>query len=1275
LESLGFPGFPTYILWQLHFFVGGRFEMYGEKCNYVFVFIIILTGFVFAVDPANPPATMRVTVDKGGQTRTFSLDRQSVRGADFEIVLLDADGVTQTTIDPGPVRTYRGWCEEEPDSYVDATLLSNGDLRYHVFKGAVDDWWYDPPFETDEGAAAVNNLTDIGGTPIQPSGTAFPGAFFTAPAANLSSFYSDVYQADVGYDLLVEYVEAFNYSNWETYARKAENAISHYNAIYVRDALAEHKLGKVVVRQSDTGLDRSDTQWGIDWWYINAYWSTGDHPVLGTITPLFPEVDHHFVGMVGDVGGGVAFGCDYGGVDWAARSFNGWSGNGNWWHVARHEHGHNWGCGDCVEGCPGPDGSTVNSNNSVTLSRFSNPEVDQFMSCRSSSGVYLRNIGAYTYPVPPYANLDEIIMLATDSYVDIDVLGNDYDANGDDIAIEDFETTTQLGGLVAFSAGTGPGGRDELVYVPPGDQLGTDRFTYTIVDDTGRESKGNIIIYLEPDDSLRGYWKLDETTGTTAVDSSAFGNNGSLNKDDAAPEWSFDTSSVSGQFDGGLELNGPADENYIAVSGLNFSSNTVTITAWIKRNGNQNSYAAIVSNRSGEAANFNFISNNKLGYHWNNSHWTWDSGLTVPNAQWVFVALVIKPTGATIYMDNGTLQSATNTTSLSPDSFYGTTYIGRGANGGDRYFKGAMDDVRIYNYAMNSSEIQAVRDGGGAENPSPFDDATNVENSLLNWAAGAAAVEHDIYLGTDETAVTNATQASPEYKGTTTLAGYPPTLSSLTQYYWRIDTVTASTTLTGSVWTFTTADQLTSISNDIITHLTMDSADISGSTITDFSGAPQYDGTIIDSSGNPAGQINEALTLDGVNDHATIPAMNLNSNTVTISAWIKRNGTQSGWAGIVFSRSASTVAGINFGEAHELRYHWNDGYWAWNSGLVVPNAQWSHIALVMEPDKATMYLNGTSATNWTGHGIEEFNGLTRIGKDQSGRLFKGDIDDVAIWNRSLSSAEINYIYQKGLEGEIFSHINLPPEFSSDPFTGPAAIEGVDYSESISLEASDPDGGTISYTKVVGPAWLDIATDGGLTGVPGDNNVGEGWFTVRATDDEGSFVQAQMSISVLNTYSGQFGLADFAGFAAHWQETGCVDMPPCSGADLSGNGDVDTEDLRIFAGNWIDVCMPVSCYVESIVPGTASGTLGREKCQTTVTIYDDCGNSLADATVTGTFTGPFTEQVIEVTDSDGVAVLTTTGQVTEPSFTFCVDEVTHAELTYEPTDNIETCDSY
>src|SRR5512138_3345714 len=68
----------------------------------------------FAYDPANPPATLRGTVIYNGQIRTFNLDRCSFRGTNFEIILLGTDGITKTTINAGPVRNYRGWCEEEP---------------------------------------------------------------------------------------------------------------------------------------------------------------------------------------------------------------------------------------------------------------------------------------------------------------------------------------------------------------------------------------------------------------------------------------------------------------------------------------------------------------------------------------------------------------------------------------------------------------------------------------------------------------------------------------------------------------------------------------------------------------------------------------------------------------------------------------------------------------------------------------------------------------------------------------------------------------------------------------------------------------------------------------------------------------------------------------------------------------------------------------------------------------------------------------------------------
>ena len=528
----------------------------------VVVFVFSISGGIcLGVDPANPPESMRVEVDKDGQTRTFYLERYSIRGADFELVLLGVDGTTQTTIDAGPVRTYRGWCEEEPDSIIAAMLLPNGDLRYHVFRGNADDWWHIPQVEYNESAGAENNFTEIGGMPNQPGGEVYPGASFTEPAATLDSFYRDTYQADVGFDLTVEYVDNFNYSDWVTYGRKAESAISRYNAITIRDMFAEHLLGKVVIRQSQAGLDYTNPQWELEWPAINTYWEN-----------LFPSVDHHFLAFVGSVGGGVAFVCDYGGTNWGARSFNGWSSDGTWWHVWRHEAGHNWGCGDCVEGCPGPDGSTVNSNNSLTLSRFSNPEITQFMNCRRRSDRYtiLRNLGTYTYPVPPYANLDRAtIDVATQEYVELDVLANDYDANGDQVAISDFDEMSDKGGTIMIGEGEGPDGRDILIYVPPGNILGDDNFNYSIVDDTGRVSEGNIIIYLDLSNTLKGHWRLDETSGTTANDSSVFSRNGSLRTDSA--DWSFDSDSVSGQFDGALDFGGDPSDDYIEVSGLNLS--------------------------------------------------------------------------------------------------------------------------------------------------------------------------------------------------------------------------------------------------------------------------------------------------------------------------------------------------------------------------------------------------------------------------------------------------------------------------------------------------------------------------------------------------------------------------------------------------------------------------------------------------------------------------------------------------------------------------------
>ncbi|MHC4087536.1 MAG: CBM35 domain-containing protein, partial [Planctomycetota bacterium] len=105
------------------------------------------------------------------------------------------------------------------------------------------------------------------------------------------------------------------------------------------------------------------------------------------------------------------------------------------------------------------------------------------------------------------------------------------------------------------------------------------------------------------------------------------------------------------------------------------------------------------------------------------------------------------------------------------------------------------------------------------------------------------------------------------------------------------------------------------------------------------------------------------------------------------------------------------------------------------------------------------------------------------------------------------------------------------------------------------------------------------------------------------------------------------------------------------------------------------CTPTDCHVQSIVCDTAPGSKGKKFGQVTVTIYDDCGNPVIGADVDGTFTGDFDDTIYDITtNGNGQAVFTTSTQVKNPVYQFCVDDVTHGTLPYDSGDNVETCDN-
>lgn len=113
-------------------------------------------------------------------------------------------------------------------------------------------------------------------------------------------------------------------------------------------------------------------------------------------------------------------------------------------------------------------------------------------------------------------------------------------------------------------------------------------------------------------------------------------------------------------------------------------------------------------------------------------------------------------------------------------------------------------------------EVWSFEVEGRAKEPYPAGEAGGVVIDVeLHWTPGRDAVTHDVYFGTDETAVSNATTASAEFMGNQgpntfdILVDYDSNgLVYAGEYFWRVDEVGAST-VRGHIWGFTAEEYRT----------------------------------------------------------------------------------------------------------------------------------------------------------------------------------------------------------------------------------------------------------------------------------------------------------------------------------------------------------------------------------------------------------------------------------------------------------------------------------
>ncbi len=96
------------------------------------------------------------------------------------------------------------------------------------------------------------------------------------------------------------------------------------------------------------------------------------------------------------------------------------------------------------------------------------------------------------------------------------------------------------------------------------------------------------------------------------------------------------------------------------------------------------------------------------------------------------------------------------------------------------------------------------------------------------------------------------------------------------------------------------------------------------------------------------------------------------------------------------------------------------------------------------------------------------------------------------------------------------YVNSAPVFSPQNFVKPAATVGLPYAGTVATNATDPDlgaGDTLTYYKVTGPAWLNVAANGAFSGTPGNADLGADTFLLLVVDSGGLAGIGSMGINV------------------------------------------------------------------------------------------------------------------------------------------------------------------
>ena len=602
---------------------------------------------------------------------------------------------------------------------------------------------------------------------------------------------------------------------------------------------------------------------------------------------------------------------------------------------------------------------------------------------------------------------------------------------------------------------------------------------------------------------LRAWWKLDETSGTTADDTTGRLQDGSV----TGATW---TNGIVGN---SLSFNGVDNGVLVGNSAALTGTMDFSLSAWVKvapastggtilqqRETGSSGYVGEYMLNVNTNGTVNFMVYGSGGYQFDLT-----STATINDGNWHLISGVRNGTAGTIYLDGVTAASGSGTVQSLNALTVAIGYDFRDLN---KRFNGLIDDVRIYSRAVSESEFNTLHDG-----------------SVPNAAPAFASDSITISTSEDVAYSGQLSASDPDY-------GDVLTFVKLSGPAWL--SVSSSGALTGTptnsnvganAFTVRVTDPngLTDDATLSVTVINVNDAPVF--TVDPINLAATEDSAFTGQLAATDADAGDSLTFSKVSGPAwlsvsasgalsgTPPNAQVGVNAFTVSV----NDTAN--ASVIASLNV-TVANVNDAPVFTLN--------PINLGAT-------------EDSPITGQLAATDIDAGDTFTFSKVSGPTWLSVSSSGALSGTPTNAVVGLNVfSVRVTDAASVAATATLNVTVTNVNDAPVFSVNPIAKPDGSESTAYSgQTVAGSTTDPDvGDTVSFSKISGPAWLTVATTGSLGGTPPVGAAGANSFVVRATDGSGATADATLNITIIAAslpvpwQSLTIGSGNLAGSATH-----------------------------------------------------------------------------------------------------------------------------------------------